>query len=348
MSKKTKNKYENFSETEKQKIQVQFHADDLSYLASFSFESGLLSKADLNTLYKTIDKKTKNDNIWLNSFILIICGVFIACNVVFFHYQNHFPQPSSQNSTVIKIDSLLKETNAANEQKVLTNDKKTIISEEHFHILETPALENKFEIFEDAQIKEVMPLEVKIPEFKPEENFSYIPNAPFIYLHNLKVADYVKLYFLNRKGIDLRDNGIPAAYSSKADLNQTTSSIFAEQDYYAHEIIKDAMLAFNKKQYSYCIELLDLLLNINEEDINCLFYKAMCHYYLYQESQAIDYFDEVLKNKVNVFLEEAEFFRALALKRTGNIAQAESEFERIKNQKLFYSERAEVELIQIK
>jgi len=347
MNKKTKNKYEQLAEPDKQKIQAQFHADELSYLASYSFESGLLTERDLKTLYRKIDKKTKSNNTWLNPLILLICGAFIGCNIVFFYYQNQLAHPTIQSTFVTKIDSVLRETNIKSEQKALGIDETAPVAEEHFQVSETSNNENKYEIFEDAQIKEIMPLEVKTPEFKLEENFTYIPNAPFIYLHNLKVADYAKLYFRNKKGIDTRENGISAAYANKEEINESSSSIFAEQDYYAHEIIKDAMLAFNKKQYSHCIELLDLLLNINKEDVNCLFYKGMCHYYLYQVSEATDYFDQVLKNKVNVFLEEAEFFRALARKRLGATDEAKTALQRIKNQKLFYSERAAEELLLI-
>lgn len=346
MNKKTKNKYENLTETEKQEIQLKFHADDLSYLASYSYESGLLNESDINDLHQSINKKLKiKDKPWLNTFIILMCSTFIATNVVFIHYQNKQTHSSVNNSiireTLNSIPAVKEVPSSINTAIPL----RTYSTEENFVVSELEKEAEQAEIFEDAEIKDIRSLVVKTPEFSAEEHLNYIPNAPFIYLYNLKIADYSTLYFYNKRGIDIRNNGISAAYSNKEEINESKSSIYSDENYYAHEIISDAMQAFNKKQFANCIELLDLLLEINSDDVNIIFYKGMCSLYLKKHKQAIMYFDLAINNHVNVFLEEAQFYKAIALKFT-NKDEAKSALLNIKKQKSFYSERAEEELKQ--
>lgn len=344
MNKELKNNYNRITESEKHKIQRQFHADDLNYLASFSFESGTLVKADVDEIYGKIDKKIgSKTNSWLNTFVLLVCGAFIGFSLFFIYYQNSLTHPSTY--TVVEREKQpITESEILSKENTIKEELVKPVTKENFINSGLIQVEKAHELFDDAEIKDIIPMEVKTPELSTEENFVYIPNAPFIYIHNLKVADYAKLYFKDQRKIDLRDNGLSAEYSHKEDPNETTSSIYSEENYYAHEIIKDAMMAFNKKQYAHCIELLDLLSGINKDDINALFYKGMCYFNLNQNSMAIDYFDLVTNNKVNIFLEETEFFRALALKKSGKIEEAVKQLTRIKNQNLFYSQRAGEEL----
>jgi len=117
-----------------------------------------------------------------------------------------------------------------------------------------------------------------------------------------------------------------------------------DKDYYAHEIIKDAMNFFHKKQYNASIELLDLLKGYNKDDVNTQFYLGMSYFYTGNYTKASLYFENAKNNELNIFLQEAEFYSAYCLKKSGKTAEANEQFKKIISKKLFYAERAEQEL----
>jgi hypothetical protein len=337
--------YKDLPEKEKRKLQEQFHEDDLKYLSSFAFEADAIKQEDLDDLNKAIDKRvskpfTRNRLISLGSAVLLGTILFFVWD------HNNKKDTKTLGEITIKSPAI---SNSDIVETIVPSSNSTVLAEksapkEHFNISESGEHLNLSTPMEDLEIKDINSVEVKDPDFTPtEEILNYIPNSSVIYLHDLKIANYKNYYFKNNRNIDIRDNGLSAQYASKEEVNNLNKRL-QDQDYYAHEIIKDAMEAFNKKQYSASIELLDLLRNYNKDDVNAQFYLGMSYFYMGDYAKAKSYFEKATYNDINVFLQESEFYTALCLKKTGKTNEANELLKKIISKKLFYAERAAHEL----
>lgn len=338
--------YNALPEAEKQKLQRVFHEDDLNYFTSFSFEANAISPADINDLNKTIDKRAGKTppSGRLNLFIALAIGIFIGCSLFFIYHQNKLT-PSSKNQPISELDKNNFEaplTTIDTVTAIIT--KKQPEPVEHFVSGAINETHIEHTEMEDMAIKEIAELEVKEPQLSEEVNFVYIPNASVIFIHDLKVADYLKYYFKDNRNIDIRDNGLSPRYSNKEEAAPSLSSKAEDRNYYAHEIIKDALYAFHKKQYSLSIELLELLRRYNKDDVNAQFYTGMSYYILGDYKNALYYLSKAEENRINIFLQETEFYKALCYAKSGKTGEAKTLLTQIKNKKLFYSKRAAEEL----
>jgi len=217
-------------------------------------------------------------------------------------------------------------------------------AKEHFNISESGEKLNALPEMENMTFKDIYPVDVKSPPFTTtEEMLNYIPNASVIFIHDLKIANYTNYYFKNSENIDIRDNSLSPQFANKEESGSLSKQL-QDRDYYAHEIIKDAMEAFNKKQFTVCIDLLDLLHGYNKNDTNAQFYLGMCFYHLGDYNKALKYFTSASDNNINIFLLEAEFYTALCYKNTNKINEANELFKQIINKNLFYAKRAAEEL----
>ena len=103
------------------------------------------------------------------------------------------------------------------------------------------------------------------------------------------------------------------------------------------------MQACYKKQYTVCIDLLEMLHRFNKDDVNAQFYLGIGYFNLGNYNKALEYFDSAENNGINVFMQEAEFYKALSYKKSGQSHEANVLFKKIASKKLFYSERAKKE-----
>lgn len=342
------NKYnKNLPDNEKKKLQKQFHESDLNYLSSFAFEANLIKTEDLEELNRSIDKRVSGSvsGLNLNVIVALALGIFIGCSVFLVWKEKSKTFAAHQEdinfSAPIIPNNQSLSPNLQSEQKPENSPDHL---NEHFSISESGEQLNLLTPMENMDIKDINSIEVKEKnEAAPEELLNYIPNSSVIFIHDLKVANYKNYYFKNFDNIDIRNNGLPAQFSDKEEVNNLSKRL-QDKDYFAHEIINDAMEAFNKKQFYSCIELLDLLNAYNKDDVNTQFYLGMCYYYTGNFNKAISYFNNALNNNVNIFLQEAEFYSALCFKKSGKITEAEVQFKKIISKKLFYASRAEEEI----
>lgn len=340
--------YKHLPDEEKKKLQEKFHENDLNYFSSFAIETDSIGKDDLEEINKIIDKRLSNPlfKFNLSSLIFIGLGIVLGLSVYFFRDNN------GKNNTLLSEEFKSKMPNISNSTPIVSgvdsvknNTNNNLIStKEHFNISQAGEQLHLSTPMENINIKEINSIEVKEATYTPaEEILNYIPNASAIFIYDLKVANYKNYYFKNTRNIDIRDNGLSAQYSEKEEVNSITKRL-QDRDYYAHEIIKDAMEAFHKKQFTLCIELLDLLRGYNKDDVNTQFYLGMSFFYLGDYNKAKSYFEKATNNNINIFLQESEFYTALCLKKTGKISEAKDLFKKIADKKLFYAERASEEL----
>ncbi len=211
---------------------------------------------------------------------------------------------------------------------------------EHYHTvadkIQEPAI-NEVEMPETLPTKQIT-----LPPIEDKEEdivFAFTPNAPIVFISNLKVTNYRLYYFKQSEAIDLSVNtGVAAQYGSKAEIERPVMN--SSNTYLAHKVIAQAMRLFNSKHIVNCIEELAILYKYNKDDANAQFYLGMCYYQLGKYGIAETYFQKNLDNVNNIFHQESEFYQALCFINLKQTDEGIKQLQTIVNNKGFYSERA--------
>jgi len=330
-------KYNTLSEEQKRLLENEIQETDLNYLSSVAFEQFAVSSSEIEDIHKLIDKKIKGGTTSFNTiFISVLCGLLIGVSVFFVIFQKNKNHPSVYQS--------LEEENSNQTLNNLVSSTDTV-----FPKIETKEIEhytteaNVVEPITAVEIPETLPskpLDFNLPQ-KEEEDiiYQFTPNAPVVFIHNLKVTNYRMYYFKNNYAIDLNVNtGVAAQYGSKADIE--TAYLNKSNSYLAHKIIKKAMRFFSSKSISNCIEELTMLYDFNHDDSNAQFYLGMCYYQTGKYAVAKNFFQKNLDNINNIFHQESEFYQALCLLNLKQTDEATKQLQMIVNNKGFYSVRA--------
>jgi tetratricopeptide (TPR) repeat protein len=330
--------YNNLSKSEKQALEKDMQHDDLSYLSSLAFEQFKISDSEITTLNSLIDKKTGSRNSSFNTiFISLLCGLLIGISIFFVIFQKSKNHPSvyqsieEEEQAAKKLNNNITETDTVFpiiEHKVV----------EHFN-----TIAEKIEEEPVAEMPEMLPSKpVSLPVIEDKEEdivFAFTPNAPVVFISNLKVTNYRMYYFKQSEAIDLSINtGVAAQYGSKAEIEKPMMN--SSNTYLAHKVIAQAMRLFNSKHIVNCIEELAILYKYNKDDANAQFYLGMCYYQLNKFGIAETYFQKNLDNVNNIFHQESEFYQALCFLNLKQTDEAIKQLQTIVNNMGFYSERA--------
>ena len=322
-------------------LEKKMQQDDLSYLSSVAFEQFTVSYSDIEMLHKKIDKKTGRDFRSFNTvFVSVLCGLFIGISVFFVIFQKSKTHPSvfqsfdDEEQIVKKLDNPVSATDTV---FPVIKSKPEIV--EHYN-----TITNVAEKIETVDLPEILPIQsATLPSEKEEEKdiiLQFIPNAPVIFINNLKVTNYRSYYFKRSEAIDLSLNtGLSAQYESAANIEHATLS--RSNAYLAHKIIQKAMRLFNGKNIANCIEELNLLYTFNNDDANAQFYLGMCYYQTGKYALAQNFFQKNLDNENNIFHQESEFYTAMCLLNTKQTEEAIKQLQSIISNKGFYSVRAQ-------
>ena len=184
-----------------------------------------------------------------------------------------------------------------------------------------------------------------VPTYDPKKEV--VSNVKLVYLHDLKCVDMSQLY---EKQIKIRNmnamSGTRAYSAEKAEENDNPVEVYQSLYIYIDylDYLGVAMAKFEDNEHKTALKHLKVVLNHYPADVNAHFYGALCYYNLGKPSKAIRYFDMVLRNQINAFDQEAEFYKAMSLKRAGKERQAKELFRKISSEGKFYSDRAEDEL----
>ena len=329
--------YTNLTKAQKQSLEKEMQNDDLSYLSSIAFEQFNVSNSEINQLNNLIDKKTIGRNSSFNIiFISLLCGLLIGISVFFVIFQKSKNHPSVYQS--------IEEEQAANKLNNNITQTDTIFPIiEHKVVEHYNTISEKIEEQPIVEIPEMLPsksITLPVTEDKEEDIvFAFTPNAPVVFISNLKVTNYRMYYFKQSAAIDLSINtGVAAQYGSKADIERPMMN--NTNTYLAHKVIAQAMRLFNSKHITNCIEELAILYKYNKDDANAQFYLGMCYYQLNKFGIAETYFQKNLDNVNNIFHQESEFYQALCFLNLKQTEEALKQLQNIANNKGFYSERA--------
>ncbi len=331
------------SKAKQQAFEKQTQQDDLHYLSSIAFDEFVVNEKELEKLSKRIDHRTSaNGGSFQTVFISLLCGLLIGISVFFIIFHKNQNHPSvwqifgteensvqkSLNNTINANDTLF----PAIEQKYQET--------EHFHTSENQVQETRD--VESPEVLGIVQSSLSV-EGENENNdivLQFIPNAPVIFIHQLKVTNYRSYYFKQNQSIDLAElSGLSAQYESAA--NKEVSQLRRSNAYLANKIIQNAMRLFNNKQFANCIEELTLLYNYNKDDANAQFYLGMCFYLTKKYTVAQNYFQQNLDNQNNIFHQESAFYEAMCLLNTNQKDKALTQLKEIVTNKGFYSTRAQ-------
>ncbi|MCW3083258.1 MAG: hypothetical protein JWP12_624 [Bacteroidetes bacterium] len=177
-----------------------------------------------------------------------------------------------------------------------------------------------------------------------EEEMAVAPHydANVIYIYDLKVADYNKLYFnYARSEANLFSSH---TFASKENKESAADEFGPElHSIPADRVLKEGLAAFNKQEFSKAIEKFNLLLENNPKDVNAGFYSALAYYNMSKVNKAIEQLNVVLQNPDQAFYPEAQWYLALVTLKTDK-EKAKQMLETIVSEKGFYSKRAKEKL----
>jgi tetratricopeptide (TPR) repeat protein len=329
--------YNNLSKSEKQVLEKDMQHDDLSYLSSLAFEQFKVSDSEITKLNSLLDKKKGSSNSSFNTiFISLLCGLLIGISIFFVIFQKSKNHPSVYQS--------IEEEQAAKKLNNNVTETDTVFPViEHKVVEHYNTIAEKIEEEPISEMPEMLPSKpVSLPVIEDKEEdivFAFTPNAPVVFISNLKVTNYRMYYFRQSEAIDLSINtGVAAQYGSKAEIEKPMMN--SSNTYLAHKVIAQAMRLFNSKHIVNCIEELAILYKYNKDDANAQFYLGMCYYQLNKFGIAETYFQKNLDNVNNIFHQESEFYQALCFLNLKQTDEAIKQLQTIVNNKGFYSERA--------
>ena len=165
-------------------------------------------------------------------------------------------------------------------------------------------------------------------------------NAQVGFLLDLKITEFDKYYMTETIEIaEPRLTGTSADKENKDDIGDPTEKETVRQ-IPADQFLREGLIAFRDARYGKCISKMDVLLKNNPNDINALFYSAVSYVKLEMYSKAIPLLDKIISDPNNVFDEEAEWYKALALEGNGDTISANALFKQISDKGGFYSKQA--------
>lgn len=249
--------------------------------------------------------------------VSFIAGLLIALSVFFAIYKLVQSSATTEKHSVVKDSVKVKQSVAVNKKEGPD------FTEEHFY-----KSRHHRHIDEDAETIVVAPGEMSTLEKgnltgQQKKLLELLPNAPVIYIFDLKITDYQTLYF---------NAGIPVVLENKK---------------LAGQVLHDALKDFSEKKFAACFNNMAILFIANDNDVNALFYGGMASYYNKNYTEAYVCFEKVISSKNNTFWQEGGWFMAMALLENNKKEKAKKLLEEIVAAQGFYADRAAEKLKQL-
>lgn len=118
------------------------------------------------------------------------------------------------------------------------------------------------------------------------------------------------------------------------------TGIFRSNDSNLDNKLSLALHEYNEDNYTKAVSLFQDVLKYDKDNPVGNFYQAMALQELGQYDQAIASYSQVIKAKNNLFIEQAEWYTALCLLQNDNRKKAGKQFQRIADNKGYYSDKA--------
>lgn len=310
---------------------------DLEHLSDMGYSAFPDAENDLQALKQKVRSRAKGSFFGSVGFLAFVFSSFIGITCFFTVYNSPILSPSRFELLAEQTKKEIIQNISLDTIAVTADLKKT--KQEKFS--EPAHLDTSVEFGKAEQLATINEISVGNNVDPEQFDLKYSPNAPYIYLHDLKIANYNGYYFKTPKRVMVH-GGLDATKDSKYSDEPGTQMPY--QEYYLHEVIKEAMRSYKEGKFANCISKLDLIANYSKNDVNCDFYRGMSYYQLGNNTQAYTYFSSTLSNPINVFAEEAGYYKAMTSLKLGKEAEAREMFLVIAENKGFYSKKAEEQL----
>ena len=312
--------------------------NDLEHLAELGYDQFPGAEKDVEELKQKIKTRSGTRALTGNTFLVVAISLFLGITFFFVIYNSPVIFPSQYEVLAEKTKQHIIQQITLDTIDVSGKAKmaKTQPTEKFTEPLDLDSSKN----FGNAEELEVInEITVGGNSIDPDNlDLKYSPNAPYIYLYDLKIANYNGYYFKTPQRVVVHGS-LEANKDSRNHEDPATQMPYRE--YYLHDVIKDAMRLFKQKDYSQCITLLDLISEFSTNDVNCEFYRGMCYYYLQNHEAAYKQLKLSYANKINVFEEETCFYLALTALKTNKDEEAKNLLNKVANNKGFYAKKAQ-------
>ena len=127
-----------------------------------------------------------------------------------------------------------------------------------------------------------------------------------------------------------------------------TTGIFRSGDALIDSKLTQALYKFNTEDYQTAIDLFSEVLKIDKNNPVGNFYSAMAYQETGKISQALEAYGSVIRDRDNLFIEQAQWYIGLCYLQTKNRKKAYKQFQKIASSDSFYQEKAAAILKKIK
>ncbi len=166
------------------------------------------------------------------------------------------------------------------------------------------------------------------------------PSRALLFFYDLKLVHPKELYPIDPV-LELADGSVDARFpDAQAKRNAGPLENAVPYDRY----FRTAMGKFSRGDRQGCLEDLFIVLEEYPEDVNALFYAGLCCYDLGLFQRAANLLDRARKHEVDTFIEEAEWYHALAVERAGGRQEARALLQAVVDRDGFYAPRARTHL----
>lgn len=318
-----------------------------------------INQLDVEAIFSRIDKRTgaSASSSLQNKFIsfliiaftlFLLVVLFNKTSIIQIGQKTKVIEGLPKNDIITKanhIDTVVKEIITS---KTLSHTMIPEIEQQHFMQKNSNQHFSNEIQFEDLPLKQAIIKDTIQTKASTDNYLELLPNAPYIYIYDLKITEYQTLYFKNQQSYTIERNGLDAEYENVNTYLQSKKEMTSLLPYTLDLLVKDALKYFNNGQYKKAAILFKELLMYNANDVNALFYSGLCNYYLENPSITVEKMNALLINKNNVFHQEAEWYMALAYLKLGENEQAISLLLKINTKKGFYAKSAADKLFELK
>jgi tetratricopeptide (TPR) repeat protein len=167
------------------------------------------------------------------------------------------------------------------------------------------------------------------------------------YAYDLKLLDYTKYRDATNFRFQNKEVELTGVNASKiSDKSEEFTLEYQEVSYI--DLIDAATYEFSKGRYKNALAQYETVLKVFPEDVNALFYGAICYRNFGNYTKSIDLLESLLFSKYDNFDEEALFYLAENHLKMKNTIKAAKYLKQILGQKGFYAKRAAIYLKDIK
>ncbi len=319
-------------EFQKEIAENEFLADAID-----GYNSNSATPSDLNNIKSRIIPQPKKNRILIG---LVYSGIaatliLLALVIIEFPFDKMQNTGKSISQTIIQFPDVVDTTQNIDS----TGNNLIFIPEEKSMTAELRPLPQKVIIPESIaplHYNKIIKIDNDISDINMSGYYRYSSNHMYSYIGNFKVIDY-----RYDKRINIKNRDIPSNFIDFGNDQDLTAS---NTEYTYVSFLEQALEKINKKNYDGAIDDCNIILDQYPNDLNAVFYKALCLYELNNNNNSIDYFDIALSSKINTFHEESKWYKGLILKEEKQFAAAEKVLEEIVNEQGYYGVQAKKEL----